>query len=286
MTPRQGAHRAVVDLAATAARHPGRAAERKRAAVPRTSPRSGPAPAAAAGALVLLLAATGCGSAERAGGAPEQTVARPAPSGPAADRVGALFVEDTGGARVCTASVVHSPGRNLLITAAHCAAPDGVPLDGLVFAPGYRDGLTPHGTWPVTAVTVGPAWEDGQDEDDDVAFLAVGPLDGRQVEDEVGSGAFAAGLGTGREVTVTGYPNADDAPITCRARTSAHGATQQRFDCAGFTNGTSGSPWTTDAGQVIGVIGGYQAGGASPDTSYSVVFDAHVEDLYRRAASG
>ncbi|MFF4338331.1 trypsin-like serine peptidase [Kitasatospora sp. NPDC001540] len=254
--------------------------------MPRTSSRSGPSPATAAGALVLLLAVTGCGSAEQAGGAPEQAAAAPAPPGPATDRVGALFVEDTDGARVCTASVVHSPGRNLLITAAHCAAPEGVPLDGLVFVPGYRNGLTPHGTWPITAVTVDPAWENGQDEDDDVAFLTVGPLDGRQVEDEVGSGTFAVGLGTGQEVTVTGYPNAGEAPITCRTRTSSRSATQQRFDCAGFTDGTSGSPWVTDAGQVIGVIGGYQTGGVSPDTSYSVAFDAHVADLYRRAAAG
>ncbi|WP_254897750.1 serine protease [Kitasatospora sp. NA04385] len=179
--------------------------------------------------------------------------------------------------------MVHSPGRNLLVTAAHCAAPDGVRLDGLVFAPGYRNGLTPHGVWQVTGVTVAPGWEDGQDEDDDVAFLAVAPLDGRQVEDAVGADAFAADLGPGQEVTVTGYPNEDDAPITCRARTSAHGATQQRFDCAGFTNGTSGSPWVTDAGRVIGVIGGYQEGGDTADTSYSVAFDAHVAELYRQA---
>ncbi|BAJ28323.1 MULTISPECIES: trypsin-like peptidase domain-containing protein [Kitasatospora] len=262
--------------------------------MPRTSPRPGPRPAAA-GALALLLAAAvaGCGSsADRpptgghpAGGGPAAS-ARPAPSGPASDRIGALFVDGPDGARACTAGVVHSPGRNLLITAAHCAAPGGVPLDGLVFAPGYRDGLTPHGTWPVAGITVDPAWTDDQDEDRDVAFLTVGPLDGRQVEDAVGADALAAGLGPGLEVTVTGYPNADDAPITCRARAAAYGPAQQRFDCAGFTNGTSGSPWITGAGQVVGVIGGYQEGGDTADTSYSVLFDAHVTELYRRATAG
>ncbi|WP_344549962.1 trypsin-like serine peptidase [Kitasatospora saccharophila] len=258
--------------------------------MPRTSPSPRPSGAGpsgavpfAAGALALLLAATGCGSAVRSAVAPERS-AVPAPAGPAADRIGALFLDGPDGARVCTAGVVHSPGRNLLITAAHCAAPGGVPLDGLVFVPGYRDGRTPHGTWQVTGVTVAPGWEAGQDEDEDVAFLTVGPLDGRQVEDAVGADAFAAGLAPGQEVTVTGYPNEDDAPITCRAPGTAHGSAQQRFDCAGFTNGTSGSPWVTDDGRVTGVIGGYQEGGDTADTSYSVVFGAQVDGLYRRAA--
>ncbi|WP_282205651.1 trypsin-like serine peptidase [Kitasatospora fiedleri] len=279
--------RPLVDLAGTTrpASRAGRRAEGSDGVAHLPGP--GAFPAAAVGALALLLAATaaGCGSAEQAGdGQQGQAVARPAAAGPAADRVGALFVGGPDGARACTAGVVHSPGRNLLVTAAHCAAPGGVRTDGLVFVPGYRDGRAPHGTWPVTEVTVDPAWEAGQDEDHDVAFLAVGALDGEQVEDAVGADALAVGLGSGLDVTVTGYPNEDEAPITCRARTSSYGATQQRFDCAGFTNGTSGSPWVTDAGQVVGVIGGHQEGGISPDTSYSVAFDAHVTDLYRRAS--
>ena len=35
-------------------------------------------------------------------------------------RVGALFEHDAGGGHFCTASVVASPGKDLLITAAHC----------------------------------------------------------------------------------------------------------------------------------------------------------------------
>ncbi|MFC8723351.1 trypsin-like serine peptidase, partial [Kitasatospora sp. NPDC057198] len=266
---------------------PGRSDRVPSGPVPVGPASAGPVPFAA-GALALLLAAAGCGSAARPDVAPERSAAAsavPVPSGPAADRIGALFLDGPDGSRVCTAGVVHSPARNLLITAAHCAAPDGTPLNGLVFVPGYRDGRAPHGTWRVTGVAVAPGWEDGQDEDEDVAFLTVGPLDGRQVEDAVGADEFAAGLAPGQEVTVTGYPHEDDAPVTCRARSAAYSATQQRFDCAGFTNGTSGSPWVADGGRVTGVIGGYQEGGASPDTSYSVVFDARVDELYRRATA-
>jgi hypothetical protein len=41
------------------------------------------------------------------------------PAGPAL-RVGALFFHDASGGHYCTASVVNSPERDLLITAAHC----------------------------------------------------------------------------------------------------------------------------------------------------------------------
>lgn len=53
-----------------------------------------------------------------------------------------------------------------------------------------------------------------------------------------------------------------------------------------FPDGTSGGPWVIDVdaatgdGTVIGVIGGYQYGGDSPDVSYSSYFDSDIKDLY------
>jgi hypothetical protein len=66
-------------------------------------------------------------------------------------RIGAVFEKDDQSAHFCTASVVQSPGRNMLITAAHCAfdADSGQPLNDLVFAPGYRNGDEPTGLWKV-----------------------------------------------------------------------------------------------------------------------------------------
>ncbi|MFG2693964.1 trypsin-like serine peptidase [Kitasatospora sp. NPDC048407] len=250
--------------------------------MPRTSPRIGSGPAAAACALLLLLgaAATGCDSAEPTNNGP---TARPAPAGPLGNRIGPLFVDDTDGMRACTAAVVHSRGHNLLITAAHCAAPRGVPLDGLVFAPGYRDQRAPYGSWPVNAVLVDPRWGPDENEGYDVAFLTVGTVRGRQIEDAMGAFTLATGLGFGLDVTVTGYPNNAVSPITCEGLTTSRSNTQQRFDCAGFTDGTSGSPWVTEQGQVVGVIGGYQQGGNSPEVSYSVAFGDRLADLYRQA---
>jgi len=66
-----------------------------------------------------------------------------------------------------------------------------------------------------------------------------------------------------------------DAPITCVNWTSRQSATQLRFECDGYTGGTSGSPWVTRfngrsrTGTIVGVIGGYQGGGDTASVSYS-----------------
>ncbi|MFG2914523.1 trypsin-like serine peptidase [Kitasatospora sp. NPDC048298] len=234
----------------------------------------------AALAALLLAAGTACGGQD---GAPTAEVAQQSPAG---DRVGTLSIRTAQGPRACTASVVHSPRGNLLVTAAHCVQSRRIGLlDGLVFTPGYRNGYTPYGTWPVKAITVDPRWETEDDPEYDVAFVTVGMLDGREIEDTVGGNPLGTGQGFGLSVSVTGYPNESDEPITCAVRTSSQSPTQERFDCGGYTDGTSGSPWVTANGAVVGVIGGYQEGGDTPGTSYSVAFDQRVADLYRKATT-
>jgi hypothetical protein len=59
-----------------------------------------------------------------------------------------------------------------------------------------------------------------------------------------------------------------------------------QFDCDGFTVGTSGSPFLVDPSgpgggvTVVGVVGGYQQGGDSPNISYSATFGSNVQALY------
>ncbi len=86
-----------------------------------------------------------------------------------------------------------------------------------------------------------------------------------------------------------GYPNSRKRPVSCQNRTTKFSARQLRFDCGGFTNGTSGGPFLTDVspstgnGLVVGVIGGYEQGGYTPAVSYSATFGANVAALYRSA---
>lgn len=71
-----------------------------------------------------------------------------------------LFERDASGEHFCTASVVASPGKDLLITAAHCingGKGSGYKKD-IVFIPAYRDGDAPFGVWTPQRLLVGPQW--------------------------------------------------------------------------------------------------------------------------------
>jgi hypothetical protein len=66
-------------------------------------------------------------------------------------------------------------------------------------------------------------------------------------------------------------------------------ARQVRFACGGFFGGTSGSPWITrfdprtGTGTIVGVIGGYQEGGAADAISYSAYLNGDIRELYEQA---
>ncbi|MEV6118104.1 trypsin-like peptidase domain-containing protein [Streptomyces sp. NPDC052109] len=202
-------------------------------------------------------------------------------------RVGALFGADRAdklpGGHFCTASVVDSPKGNLLVTAAHCV--DGA-ASKLVFAPGYRDGQAPYGVWKVGKRYLPDGWAKDKDEDSDLAFVSVENLHGKPIEDAVGANRFTAGTATGATaVTVIGYPDSRDVPISCTNKPKAHSRTQQRIDCPAFTGGTSGSPWINGDDQVVGVLGGHEQGGSTDDVSYSVVLGKGAAELYKDATA-
>ena len=193
--------------------------------------------------------------------------------------VGALFPDSGGvlGGHFCTASVVDSPAGNLLITSAHCLT--GRPPGTVAFAPGYHRGQFPYGVFPVTAVYTDRAWSARRSVDDDVAFLRVAG----DVQQYTGALTLATGFGP-RTTRVIGYPDSRGRPVTCTASAAWQWAGRQlRFTCGGFPDGTSGGPWITTAGQVYGVIGGYQQGGYVSWISYSPYFGAAVRTLYDQA---
>ncbi|MCW7942234.1 hypothetical protein AAW14_09255 [Streptomyces hygroscopicus] len=233
------------------------------------------------GAIVLLAVTTSSVAAADGGPGP-LGVTTQASYTSSSSRIGALF--GSGGAleggHFCTASVVHSKQGNLIVTAAHC-----IGSGTLWFAPGYRDGRAPYGVWKIVKTYVGDAWSGDQNEDSDVAFAAVESIGGVDVEDIVGGNKFVTGRETGASaVTVTGYPTSQEEPITCINRPTVQSSTQQRIDCPSFTSGTSGSPWVNGYGEVVGILGGHEQGGSTPDISYSVVLGNEAADLYRTAS--
>ncbi len=206
-------------------------------------------------------------------------------------RVGALFVSGAYGSHFCTASVVQSPGHDLLMTAAHCLNDGkGQGKTSIVFVPGYTDGAAPYGVWTPRALIVDPQWAGGGDPDHDVGFVVLNPSDGENIQDAVGANQIDFNAGFTQLVQVTGYPETDNSPVTCQNWTTRYSATQLTFACAGFYGGTSGSPWiiASDAAaartpQVVGVIGGYQRGGDTNSVSYSVYLGSAIETLYEQA---
>lgn len=205
----------------------------------------------------------------------------PKPGGPAAF-TGALFTKGLDGDHFCTATVVHSPGRDLIVTAGHCLL-DGDQSDGsAVFAPAYANGAAPYGTWKIDRVFEDARWAEGADDDYDLAFARLAPdASGRRIEDVTGAAVLDTSGRAGEEVTVTGYPADRKVPRTCTAVAVRESATEQRFDCADFPGGTSGSAWIAGDGKIIGVL----TGGDTDDVSTSTVLGDYAASLYARAAA-
>lgn len=205
--------------------------------------------------------------------------------------VGALFTLNSGalGTHFCTATVVDSPHGDLAVTAAHCVTEQNGPI---VFVPGYANGKEPLGVWRVVSAYTDKAWQASQDPDHDVAFLRLSDSPrGVPIQNVTGSERLGANTNKPALVQAVGYPDDDDRPVLCANWTKTFSSTQLEFDCDGFTDGTSGSPFLADIsaksgqGTIMAVIGGYEQGGDTPDVSYGAAFGPAVATLYQSAAA-
>jgi hypothetical protein len=107
-----------------------------------------------------------------------------------------------------------------------------------------------------------------------------------------GAEQLATGLPAARQtVEALGYPNSSNRPVTCQNWLREPMTDQLEFDCGGYTDGTSGGPFLSEVNQatgqglVIGVIGGYEEGGFTPEVSYSAVLGANAAALYKTAVA-
>lgn len=223
---------------------------------------------------------------------------------------GRMFLVKGGGSYFCTASVVASPGRNLVLSAAHCLT--GAGTRQVAFVPRYtRAKPQPYGMFPVLRDAAGRSriWIDpryrsqGPDRAAalDVAFAQVGPdARGRPVQDVVGGNRLVTGAAYAHpRVTLIGHPSSAARPRLCVNRTTKFTSRDARIPgsflrihCTGYPGGTSGGPFLvrydarTGTGDVVGVIGGWKTGGDTADTSYSSYFGKDIRKLYEKAVAG
>lgn len=216
-------------------------------------------------------------------------------------QVGALFGTANGSingqGHYCTGSVVNSPKGDIVVTAAHCVYDSSGVYTDIAFVPGYHDGQDPYGVWIPSAVVVAPQWATSSDPDYDVAFLVVHEAgSSARIQDVVGGDQLALNAGYSGLTQVIGYPESTDKPITCTNDTAEFSdpslnTPQMQFSCANFPGGTSGGPFlqnvdaNTGLGTIVGVVGGYEAGGDTPDQSYSSYFGNWVGSLLAQAES-
>jgi Trypsin-like peptidase domain len=255
--------------------------------------------------LLVLLAAGGL-SAALAGPAALAAAATQSPGSgttvhfPGLAQVGALFdaADYTGAdaAHFCTGTVIDSPAGDLVLTAAHCVAgaSQGTYTPGqITFAPGYDEGPNARlgGVWSVQSIHLAPGYAADGDEEDDYALLVIAPKHGVDIQRMTG-GLRLATARLPEQVAVEGYNDleydaAGNEPVICATQAfeeTDDGLPWARFDCPNYQDGTSGGPWIAAGGKVVGVIGGYEQGGDSPDWSYSALFDADTLAFYRSVA--
>ncbi len=212
------------------------------------------------------------------------------------ESVGPLFPA-SGQTHSCTAAVVASASRDIVMTAAHCLSGSAL---GIRFMPGYTEGATPQGIWTVTGAYADARWLRNQDPHFDYAFLRIAPeTNGRALQDSVAGLRLATTAPARQPVTVLGYgAGSEDEALVCGGLAhvveggvaGAADSAYLEFDCGGFVGGTSGSPLIVTAAKsgvatLIGVIGGLHQGGCTDAISYSPLLTADAAALLRRAGS-
>jgi V8-like Glu-specific endopeptidase len=204
--------------------------------------------------------------------------------------IGALFFTTGSQVHFCTASVVHSSTRNLVLTAAHCVYGSAYATN-IAFVPRYHKGIRPYGTWPVQEIFVTGSWQKSNDPNQDFAFLAVVPPAGthKQIQQVTGALWLRTSLGYNHNIEAVGYNNTDDRPIRCATHSFRFQPDQMKFFCHNFQDGTSGGPWIVGyngqrgTGTVFGVIGGFEQGGDFAWASYSAYFAQPARTLFGEA---
>jgi len=212
-------------------------------------------------------------------------------------QVGRLFfLDENGQDEYCTATSVGGKNNEVVLAAAHCAWPPGLPTSDVadtVFVPGYDAGQRPAGVFAVRASVVSRDWIDNQHSD--VAAFIVAPSAGKTLAAAVGTEAVSfAGPYLGA-VRTFGYPaskpqNGEQLLTATGRTTTVPGQPDEIQMPCDMSGGASGGPWlaganpTTGAGTLIAVFNASDPY-ASKHSCAGAVLGATAKMIYEHAGS-
>ncbi|OUE22421.1 hypothetical protein BFL36_10020 [Clavibacter michiganensis] len=168
--------------------------------------------------------------------------------------IGRLFFERDGLSYFCSANVVQAANRSTIATAGHCETERQEFSSDVVFYPGYEDGESAYGAWPVTGGNVTPGWYARNDDDqaEDSAFLTVGRNDdGADIQTVTGASPVRFDGVAAQQVGFYGYPGEGrfDGSELQRCIGQGDTYTDMQIDLAcDMTGGVSGGPIFVGAG--------------------------------------
>lgn len=162
-----------------------------------------------------------------------------------------FFVTPDGKNSVCTAAVVNSNGKDLIMTAGHCVYKFGYGWNrNLVFAPAYRNGVAPYGLWNANYATTFQGWTNSKNYNYDQAFVKMFPRGGQKIVNALGGNGLSYGYGTSQSnIRIMGWPiegkyAGNRIGWYCDGSTydSSIWDSDAKMNCD-MTGGASGGPW-------------------------------------------
>ncbi|MGW3140970.1 trypsin-like serine peptidase [Streptomyces sp. NPDC001139] len=199
-----------------------------------------------------------------------------------------FFTDSKNQLEACSATVVSTEAKNVVVTAAHCirdSGANGAWHTNWVFDPGYNNGPSTDGTWNASYYTVTPSWVSQLSTGVDAGFVELHKNNsGAKIQEITGGQGILWNGPTAIDVDVFGYPAA--APFDgktlmhCANTTSSLSdqyGTYEYVDCD-MTAGSSGGPWLSSFNGNFGYVTTVESAGNSP--MMGRYFGTEVGNLY------
>ena len=197
---------------------------------------------------------------------------------------------------VCSGSAINSANESVMWTAAHClyTQEEGWVQD-LVFAPAYRNGDTPYGTFPLVDAYIPAAYQAAESFGYDLAAVVLGANDrGQTLTDAVGGQGIAWGQdATNTFYEIHGWPGAPEAKfdgekhIICESPFGGY----YQYPSGGYVvavgcdmeGGASGGGWLNSGSSALD--SNVSGGEPGSEIFYGPYFGDEAQLAYTKAAS-